>query len=166
MTPAGNVRIRRGGGRVAALVFRWLALWMFVGAAGADQPSSPSCALRYGYAMADHWLVVDLEQQIERTLFYAPGQEQFSSGFADLKAAIHGTEQELDKARQLYSKIYRTNSLEELIRLAAILTQIAQDESANEKKAERLLQEIGEHGGVKDFRAMMIARAKLEPSWD
>ena len=64
---------------------RWFFIGCGLGALGAlapaipagaqEKPTAGACSLRYGYLMTDHWLAVDLAQQIERGLFYRHGDE-------------------------------------------------------------------------------------------
>src|SRR5689334_6555850 len=62
-------------------------------------------ALKYGEAMVQHWLAVDLAQQIERAAFYHP--QKTNAEINQLTASLGQTEEQLDQARSLYKKLYK-----------------------------------------------------------
>src|SRR5438552_7634911 len=146
----------------ATLCAGWLTLQ-----AAAGQTNLPSCAQHYGFVMADHWMVVDLASQLDRALFYAREREGSKSGeYGKLRESISSAEQKLAEARQLYNKIYRTNTQAELMALDSLLQQISCANVGNEKTAERLLQKVGEKASGAGFRAVMVGKEAIEPAWD
>src|SRR5712671_5428594 len=146
------------------LLFHALIVWTvwWAATASAGQTNLPACALRYGYLMVDHWMTVDVGQQIERTLFYRPGQQTSASD--QLRAVLAETEQKLEQARGLYRQLFKTNTTTDLVRLNDLLEQITAAETQNQAVAADLLQRLGEqnspHG---NFRAMVLGKEAIEP---
>src|SRR3954452_16092984 len=62
-------------------------------------------ALKYGESIVQHWLAVDLAQQVERAAFYHP--QKTNSEINQLTAALSQTQEQLDQARSLYKKLYK-----------------------------------------------------------
>jgi len=53
------------------LLYGWLLVGGTLQGRADEQTVLASCSLRYGYSMADHWLTVDVAEEIERALFYS-----------------------------------------------------------------------------------------------
>ena len=137
-------------------------------AGAAEQtPTLPSCSIRYGYLMADHWLTVDLAQQIERGLSYSHRTETNKQRpeFERLKQTIEEAERNLQDARNLYKTLFATNSAEGTARLGTLLEQIALAEAKNEKVAIALLQNLGEQTSGRKFQAVPVSKEDLAPAW-
>ena len=131
-------------------------------------PSLPACAQRYGELMVEHWLTVDLGQQIERGLGYLPdNQAQLQrTQSQQLQAALEATEQELDAARALYRTNYARPSPAAVTQLAALLERIAAEAAANGNAATNLLQQVGERSSPEAFQALPVPTSALAPCWD
>ncbi|MCX6928933.1 MAG: hypothetical protein NT154_37840, partial [Verrucomicrobia bacterium] len=143
-------------------------LWPACSSAAPETQTLPSCALRYGQLMVDHWLTVDLTQQIERGLAYQPAGRvgEPRTQFEKLQVSLAAAEQELVEARSLYRTLFATNSGTGLAQLAQLLDQIAIEESEHEQAAKRLLQKLGEQGSPGPFKAVPISAEELAPAWD
>jgi hypothetical protein len=130
-------------------------------------PALPACSIRYGYLMADHWLTVDLAQQIKRALSYSHAAEadKYQSEFEQLRRRIAEAEQKLMDARNLYKTLFGTNSAGEIAELGGLLDQITVAEAENEKIAAALLQNLGEEASGKKFQAVPVSREALAPGW-
>jgi len=136
---------------------------------GADEPSSlGGCALRYGSLMTEHWLTVDLTQQIERGLSYAGGSgaAKPSADLAKLQAAVAAEGQELDRARSRYKVCFATNTTDGLRQLSRALDGIAAAEADDSAAAAALLQAVGSQSVGHEFRALPVTDADLAPAWD
>ncbi|MEY2429564.1 MAG: beta-galactosidase [Verrucomicrobiota bacterium] len=127
----------------------------------------PSCSIGYGYLMADHWLTVDLERQIERGLSYLHAAETNKPGseFEQLRQSIEGVEGGLLKAGDLYKLLFATNTVEGVIQLSALLEQISVSETNIERSAIALLQHLGERSIGPSFQALPISNNDLGPAW-
>src|SRR5437764_43990 len=132
------------------------------GTAAEQIPTLSSCAVRYGYLMADHWLTVDLAQQIERGLSYSQEKQSHQrSEFEQLQQSVAHTESSLLDARNLYKRAFATNSAERIARLSALLDQTAMIEAENEKATMALLQNLGEQASGGQFQAVPVSKQML-----
>jgi hypothetical protein len=127
-----------------------------------------ACSLRYGYLMADHWLTVDVAQQIERGLSYRPSAEAagLRHDLERLQQSVVTDGQELDSARSLYKAWFATNSADGLLKLSTLLERIAAAESENRASAAALLQRLGEQSSGAKFQALPVSARDLAPAWD
>jgi hypothetical protein len=130
----------------------------------AEEPNNlaPS-ALKYGEAMVQHWLAVDLAQQVQRAEFYHP--HATNTGINELTASLSQTEEQLDQARSLYKKLYKKEvaghggALDELLNVAS--TRDAQ----NADQSQALLNELGREVAGKKFNALPVSNDQLAPAW-
>ena len=85
-----------------------LVCLLFVGpfqARAEETKDLAAAANKYGEAMVQHWLVVDLAQQLERAAFYQPHATNTEAN--QIRLALSQTEEQLDEARSLYKKLYK-----------------------------------------------------------
>jgi hypothetical protein len=133
-----------------------------------EAPTAGSCSQRYGTLMTDHWLTVDLAQQIERGLFYRHGDEamELRPDFEKLQQSVAVAGRELDSARSLYKAWFATNSADGVLQLGSLLERIAAAEADNSKAAAALLQKLGDQTAQGTFQALPVTEADLAPAWD
>jgi len=122
----------------------------------------PSCALKFGWLATDYWLTKDLQQQIERLLFY---QNRSDARFEALKRDLAQIENGLKQFQKSYKILYATNSAEGLAKLAALLDQLELPEKEDSDKAQRLLGELGTQLNPQ-FEALPVKNAELSPAWN
>ncbi len=169
-----NANIARPPGTLGLLTLAGLCLALTVGfwtagsSAAQETQTLASCSLRYGQLMAEHWLTVDLTQQIERSLGYRAAAEaaEQRSQFEKLQAALATAEEELAEARELYRTSFATNSAQGLTKLAQLLHQITAAESQHEEAATALLQTLGEQGSPGKFQALPVSSEEMAPAGD
>ncbi len=120
-------------------------------------------ALKYGEAMVQHWLAVDLAQQVERAAFYHP--RKTNSEIDQLTAALSQTEEQLDQARSLYKKLYKKEVTGHLDALDELLNAASARDVQNAQQAEALLTRIGQKVAGNKFKALPITNDELAPAW-
>jgi hypothetical protein len=131
-------------------------------------PTLAACSQRYGYAMVDHWLNVDLAHQAERGFFYLRRSDTAnpSDELQKLQQSLAATELALTNARDLYNALFATNAAEGPTQLGRTLDQLATDETQNEQTAVALLQTLGERMSPGSFRATPVSKTDIAPAWD
>src|SRR5438105_3328652 len=125
-------------------------------------PDLPSCAQKFGWLSTDYWLTKDLQQQIERLLFY---QNHADARFEALKTNLDQTENSLKEIQKSYKILYATNSAEGPAKLSALLDHLDILERENSDKAQRLLSELGTQLNPQ-FEGMPVKNPDLAPYWN
>src|SRR5206468_4200603 len=120
-------------------------------------------ANKYGEAMVQHWLAVDLAQQLERAAFYQP--HATDTEVSQLKLALSQTEEQLDQARSLYKKLYKKQVTGHLDALDQLLSAATTRDIQNSELAQSLLTRIGGELAGKKFQAMPVSNEDLAPAW-
>ena len=152
--------------RVPTLVNPFCALVAALGmsAHGEEPKDLSSSAARYGEAMVQHWLIVDLAQQAERAVFYAP--ETGDAEVNHLSQSLGQTEEQLDQARELYKKLYKKEIADHLDALDELLNIAIAGDAQNAREAESLLTRLGRQSAGNKFKALPVSNAELDPAWD
>ena len=120
-------------------------------------------AMKYGEAMVQHWLAVDLAQQLERSAFYHP--QKTNTEINQLTSSLSQTEEQLDQALDLYKKLYKKEITDHLDALDQLLNAVAARDVQNADQAEALLTRIGREVVGKNFKALPVNNAELAPAW-
>jgi hypothetical protein len=130
----------------------------------AEEPKElASYANRYGEAMVQHWLAVDLAQQIERADFYR--ETNAEADVVRMTAALGQTEEQLDQARSLYKKLYKKEVTNHVDALNQLLDAATARDKQNAEDAEVLLARIGRDMAGKNFKALPVSNAELTAAW-
>jgi len=130
----------------------------------AEEPTDlAASANNYGEAIVQHWLAVDLAQQLERAAFYHP--QKTNGDINQLTLSLSQTGEQLDEARALYKKLYKKQVTGHMDALDQLLNAAVTRDVQNNEQARLLLNRIGQQVAGKKFNALPVTNEELAPAW-
>ncbi len=153
--------------KAAILVGVWSG-FLYLAACG-SAADLPSCAIRYGSLMANHWMTVNSLHQIERLLYYQDElakQTPLTVRYQKEQDNVSIVERELAQSSALYASLFKSRSKDGVQKLSDELEIVAAAVARNEQRVNQLLGDAGQSVAGAEFRASPISKEQVMPTWD